>query len=96
MTKAESVAKLAEVVEKSTEVTLTKKQKEELWETLQETIKETLKEGEFLIMPGFRVQLVTRKQREGVNPSTGEKITIPERRVPVVNCGIRAKEIYNG
>ena len=51
------------------------------------SISYALKKGETIELRGFGTfRLVERKAREGRNPKTGEKIFIPQRKVPVFRC----------
>jgi DNA-binding protein HU-beta len=49
-----------------------------------ETIKERLARGEKVVVSGFGCfRVVTRKDRKGVNPQTGESLVIPGRKAIV-------------
>jgi nucleoid DNA-binding protein len=77
LTKAQLFAELAEATE------LPKKKVAEVFDALSEVIKKQLTgrgPGEFVIPGLLKVRVVKRpatKEREGINPQTREKITIP-------------------
>ena len=76
MTKAELVKEV------SNKTNLTKKKAEEVINATFETISQALAKGERLHIPAFGVFYVKeRKERTGINPQTGEKITIPAKKV---------------
>lgn len=53
------------------------------------------KDGEVRIQGFGTFKLSKRKAREGVNPSTGEKIRIPARNVPTFKAGSEFKKAVN-
>ena len=58
-----------------------------------EVITKTVAEGEKVTLVGFgSFEPRDRKEREGHNPKTGEKMTIPATRVPVFSAGKNFKE----
>ena len=58
-----------------------------------EDITEALKEGDKVVISGFgQFEVKERAAREGVNPATGEKITIPATRVPGFKAGKGLKD----
>lgn len=58
-----------------------------------EVITKSLKKGEEVNVTGFGAWKVsTRAARNGVNPKTGAKITIPEMKTPVFRAGKTLKE----
>lgn len=72
MNKAELVLVVAE------KVGLSKREAEEVVDTVFAEIQTTLLKGEDVKLSGFGTLAVkTRAERVGTNPSTGEKITIP-------------------
>jgi nucleoid DNA-binding protein len=77
LTKAQLFAELAEATE------LPKKKVAEVFDALQEVMKKQLTgrgPGEFVLPGLLKVRVVKRpatKEREGINPQTREKITIP-------------------
>ena len=47
--------------------------------------------------PGVgKLVLVQRKARTGRNPKTGEKVSIPEKRIPFFKVGKELRELVNG
>ncbi len=85
-------AKLIEEVASKTR--LTKKQSEEILETILDTITETLKKGEEVILTGFGTfSAKKRHARKGVNPQNPkEKIDIPEVTIPKFKSGKALKD----
>jgi len=76
MTKAELVKEV------SKKTNLTQKKTEEVINATFEVISKALQKGERLQIPAFGVFYVKeRKERQGINPQTGEKITIPSKKV---------------
>lgn len=58
-----------------------------------EEISKALSKGEEVILPGFGKFLVSqRKEREGMNPRTKEKIKIPASKVPKFRAGQTLKD----
>ena len=58
-----------------------------------EVITKTVADGEKVTLVGFgSFEPRDRKEREGHNPKTGEKMTIPATRVPVFSAGKNFKE----
>jgi len=58
-----------------------------------EVITETVADGKKVTLVGFgSFEPRDRKEREGHNPKTGEKMTIPATRVPVFSAGKNFKE----
>ncbi len=79
-----------EVVEKAG---LKKKDAEAAVNALFSAIKEALKKGEKVTVVGFGTfEVVERKEREGVNPATKEKIKIPAAKVPKFRPSASLKE----
>ncbi len=67
---------------------LLKRQGAEVLNVVLDEITKTLSKGESVILPGFGKFLVRdRKERMGRNPKTGEKIKIPEMKVPRFKAG---------
>lgn len=53
-----------------------------------EEIAKTLSRGEEVVLTGFgKFSVVERKEREGVNPRTGDKIMIPATKAPKFKAG---------
>jgi len=61
---------------------LTKKKAGEVVDAFCDVVRESLKKGEEVRIVNFGVwKVVERKEREGINPRTGEKIKIPGKKV---------------
>lgn len=75
------------------ETGMTKKKSEEFVNALVEVVESALKKGEDVKLIGFGT-FSTRKRakRNGVNPQTGKKITIPARTVVFFKPGKELKE----
>ena len=74
-------------------VPLTAKQMDAALSALIQTLTDALKSGEKVILPGFGMFGVkTRPARRGYNPTNGEAITIPERKVPGFKAGKTLKD----
>ena len=62
-------------------------------DTFVDAIKKALKKGQHVSLVGFGSwEVKKRAKRKGVNPQTGEKITIPARKVVKFNPGKDLKE----
>ncbi len=73
---------------------LSKKEAVEIINYLVELIRNSLQSGKQVKLPGlgtFRVR--ERKAREAINPKTGEKITVPAKRVPRFYASKDLKEL---
>lgn len=87
MTKDELVDALSQKLQ------IPKKNVKSLLEGFMDIITETLKRGEEVNLVGFGAFYgAKRKSRQGVNPRTGEKITIPEMLVPKFRPGKKLKD----
>lgn len=74
-------------------VPLTAKQMDAALSALVESVTEALKTGEKVVLPGFGMFAVkTRPSGQGRNPITGERITIPERKLPAFKAGKTLKD----
>ncbi|SFM73352.1 HU family DNA-binding protein [Thermodesulforhabdus norvegica] len=72
MTKAELVSKMAE------KANISKANAEKALNAFIETVKEALSQGDKISLVGFGTfSVAERSAREGRNPKTGEKLTIP-------------------
>lgn len=81
---------IASVAEKSS---MTKKAASEAVEAVFATISETLGQEEKVTIVGFGTfEVRHRKERQGVNPSTKEPITIPATKVPAFKPGKSLRE----
>jgi len=91
MTKSDLVQQLSEKV-----TTLTKKECELIVDTVFQNMKDALQRGEKIEIRGFGSFTVrVRRAKEGRNPKTGEKVSIPEKRVPFFKVGKELREIVN-
>ncbi len=87
MTKDELVSKIAD------KSNLSKKVVNEFVAAFIEEITEAMKNGKRVSFVGFGTfEPKLRKERQGINPQTKEKITIPARRVPVFKAGKKLRE----
>jgi len=84
----------AELVEKvAGEVGLTKKDINNVVDAMTSAITDSLADGEKVTLVGFGTFLVQRrKARQGVNPQTGQKISIPAKDVPKFKPGRSLRE----
>jgi integration host factor subunit beta len=72
----------------SEEVNLSQKDMAIVVETILSTIVDTLKRGDKVEIRGFgSFRVRHKKAREGRNPKTGEKISIPAKRIPYLKFG---------
>jgi DNA-binding protein HU-beta len=90
MTKAELIDALTEKTE------LKKRDVSDVVDNLLETVKSALQKGEKVqLIPFGSFEVRERKKREGRNPKTGERLTIPARRVPAFHAGKDLREAVN-
>lgn len=90
MNKTELITAVAEKGE------ITKKDAEKAINALVDTIIEEVAKGEKIQLVGFGTfEKRERKEREGLNPQTGEKITIPASNVPAFKVGKAFKDAVN-
>jgi integration host factor subunit beta len=90
LTKAELVEEVARVTQ------LTKKQAEEIVNTVFATIVDSLRTGRKIELRGFgSFRLRSRGARVGRNPKTGEKVEVPPKRIPYFKPGKELKEQLN-
>lgn len=84
----------AQLVEKvAGEVGLTKKDVNNVVDAMTSAITDSLAGGEKVTLVGFGTfQVQKRKARQGVNPQTGAKISIPAKDVPKFKPGKSLKE----
>lgn len=74
-----------------------KKDVEAMITAFTDAVTEALVAGEKVQLVGFGTFGVSeRAARQGVNPQTGESITIPARKAPKFKAGKTLKEIVNG
>ncbi len=82
MNKGELVDQIAQ------RATVTKKQADAVLTAAIEAIMEAVSEGDKVTLVGFgSFERRHRKEREGRNPKTGEKMSIPETMVPAFSAG---------
>ncbi len=82
MLKKEIINQVAE------EAGLTKKQASAAVESLLDAIKGSLAKGDDVLLTGFgKFEVRTRESREGINPRTLEKITLPKSNYPAFKAG---------
>ena len=92
MTKSDLVQKLSEKIS-----TLTKKECEVIVDTVFQNMRDALHRGEKIEIRGFGSFTVRlRRAKEGRNPKTGEKVAIPEKRIPFFKVGKELRELVNG
>ena len=93
MYKAELIRTMVKKAEEKSKMTLSAKQMDAALSALMESVKEALKNGEKVVLPGFGMFAVkTRPAGQGRNPITGERITIPERKLPAFKAGKTLKD----
>lgn len=87
MNKGELVDRIAQ------KATVTKKQADAVLSAAIETIMEAVADNDKVTLVGFgSFERRHRKEREGRNPKTGEKMAIPETHVPAFSAGKLFKE----
>jgi integration host factor subunit beta len=90
LTKAELVEEVARVTQ------LTKKQAEEIVNTVFHTIVDSLRSGRKIELRGFgSFRIRNRGARIGRNPKTGDKVEVPPKRIPYFKPGKELKEQLN-
>ena len=73
--------------------TITKKEVDVVLTAVVDCIMESVAEGEKVTLVGFgSFEARDRKEREGRNPKTGEKMTIPATKVPAFSAGKMFKD----
>jgi len=91
MTKAELVEEVAKVSD------LTKKHSEVIVNTVFQAIIEALHEDEKIELRGFgSFRIRRRRSRLGRNPKTGDKVSVPAKKIPYFKPGKELKELING
>ncbi len=88
-----TVNKLDLVAAVADKAELEKKEASKAVDALLDAITEALKEGNKVVISGFgQLEVKERAAREGVNPATGAKITIPATKVPGFKAGKGLKD----
>ena len=87
--------RLIESIQNQTE--FSKKQSTELVESVIEYISSSLENGEDVLISNFgKFQVKDKKARNGRNPSTGEPIVLPARKVVTFRISNNLKDKING
>jgi len=90
MTKAELVEEVAKVAE------LTKKHSEVIVNTVFQSIIEALHEEDKIELRGFgSFRIRRRRSRQGRNPKTGDKVSVPAKKIPYFKPGKELKDLIN-
>ena len=90
MNKTDLIAKVAERSD------ITKKDAEKIVTAVIDTIIETVAEGDKVQIVGFGTfEQRVRKEREGVDPRTREKLVIPASKVPAFKAGKSFKDLVD-
>lgn len=77
----------------SVKCNLSKKQTDEVLESILDEITKVLQKNDKVVFTGFGAFVVSsRKARQGVNPKTGAKIQIPAMKVPKFRAGKALKD----
>ena len=88
MLKKEIINKVAE------DAGLTKKQASAAVGSFLDAIEESLSKGDSVLLTGFgKFEVRKRGSREGINPRTKEKITLPESKYPAFKAGKALKNV---
>lgn len=90
MTKADLVAKVA------SQINLTKKQTEVIVNTVFQSITESLSEGKKVELRGFgSFRIRNRNPRIGRNPKSGDKVSVPAKKVPFFKAGKELRDLVD-
>jgi len=90
MTKADLIDEVSKVTE------LSRKDSEVIVETLFDSIIKALRNGDKLEVRGFgSFRIRERKARQGRNPKTGEKVSVPAKKVPYFKPSKELKDLIN-
>jgi integration host factor subunit beta len=91
MTKADLVEQIAD------DVVLSKKDSEIVVNTVFRCIIDALAEGDKVELRGFgSFRTRDRKSRVGRNPKTGDRVDVPDKKVPFFKPGKNLKKLVNG
>ena len=92
MTKLEFIAILAEK-----KPSMTKKQMEVVLNTVLNSIQDALAREDKVEIRGFgSFRIRHRRAKEGRNPKTGEKVAVPQKKVPFFKAGKELRELVDG
>ena len=92
MTKSQLIMKVAEHYPK-----LSKKEVELLVNTIFESMTEAMAKGERIEIRGFGSFIIKKRDaRDGRNPKTGDKVSVPAKRTPFFTVGKELKERVDG
>ncbi len=81
------------VTEIATKTDLSKKDVDLVIDTFQDVVTKAIKDGQKVALTGFGTfRISKRAAREGINPQTKQKITIPAMSVPKFTAGKALKE----
>ncbi len=90
MTKAELVEEVSKVTD------LTKRHAEAIVNLVFQSIIDAMKKDEKIELRGFgSFRIRKRRSRQGRNPKTGEKVFVPEKKIPYFKAGKELKELIN-
>jgi len=90
MTKADLVEEVVRVS------SVSKKHAETIVNTVFTSIVEALREDEKIELRGFgSFRIRRRRSRQGRNPKTGERVDVPEKRIPYFKPGKELKDLIN-
>lgn len=75
---------------------VTIKEAENNFQALVDTLTDSLQKGEYIHISGFATfEIKEKAERDGVNPKTGEKISISACKSPTVKFSKAYKELFN-
>jgi DNA-binding protein HU-beta len=87
---------LIDAIAEKAQVSITKKQIESVVTNAFEVIQDAVAAGDKVTLVGFgSFEARDRQEREGRNPATGEKMTIPASKAPCFSAGKIFKELVN-
>ena len=88
MNKAELIEKMA------SDTQLSKAAVKSMLESFIDSVQGALKKNNSVVLTGFGTfTVIKRKGRTGVNPASGERMTIPAKRVPKFRAGKQLKDV---
>jgi integration host factor subunit beta len=91
MTKADLVDEVIRVS------SLSKKQAEAIVNTVFDSIVEALQQDDKIELRGFgSFRVRRRRSRQGRNPTTGDRVAVPAKRIPYFKPGKELKDLING